>query len=179
MDERNRNISRFMLGFQRIFILIRSQIIGPYNISLLEKISKYSLKLKEESAIQFEMFKAEILKIVNENTEMRGFLENALNIEYISFVTDNLSEINGYLSVISDTALEICKHLKHDNFDRAYDLVDAIHCLPEAIMSKKHWNSKAFWKTYFMPYRKKWDNNFLSIKEKELVKSSILRIFKK
>ena len=177
MNEKNRNISCFMLGFQRIFIIIRSQIRSHYNISLLEQVSKYCLKLKDEEAIEFEIFRNEIFRILNDNLETNEFLENALKIDCISYVTDNLGEINRYLSVLNDTALEICTLLRHENFDRAYDLVDAIHCLPEAIMSKKQWNSKAFWKIYIRPYRKKWDNSFLSIQEKQLLKSGILGMF--
>ena len=177
MSEKNRNVSCFMLGFQRIFINIRSQIRNPYNISLLEQVSKYCLKLKDEDAIEFELFRIEIYGNVSSDLETYEFLENALKMDCISYVTDNLGEISRYLSVLSDAALEICALLRQENFERAYDLVDAIHCLPEAIMSKKQWNSKAFWKIYIKPYREKWDNNFLSIQEKQLVKAGISGMF--
>lgn len=177
MENKKINVSCFMLGFQRIFINIRSQIRSPYNISLLEQVSKYCLKLKDEDAIEFEIFRNEIFRIMSDNLETNEFFENALKIDCISYITDNLGEINCYLSVISDTALEICTLLRHESFDRAYDLVDAIHCLPEAIMSKKQWNSKVFWKIYIKPYREKWDNSFLCIQEKQLVKSGILKMF--
>ncbi len=158
-----------MLGIQRIFIIIRSQIKNPYNINLLEEVSKYCLALKDEHAIGFEAFKTEIIKTVKDNIETKGFLENALKIDHISFITDNLSEINRYLPVLSDSALEICEQLRYKNYDRAYDLVDVIHCLPEAIISKKQWNAEVFWSIYIKSYREKWNNDFLGIKEKELI----------
>ncbi len=162
-----RNITFFLLGFQRIFIHIRSQIQRPYNINLLEKISRYALLLNE-SDIGYDMFKAEILKIADTDAQLEEFFKTALNNFNISFETDNLQEIRSYLYVISDTSAEICMQLDNGNLDRAWDLVDAIHCLPEALLSKKDWNPKSFWDTYIRPYREKWDGNFLNVREKEL-----------
>ncbi|MHB8064409.1 MAG: hypothetical protein ACYDG2_17555 [Ruminiclostridium sp.] len=161
-----RNMTCFLLGFQRIFILIRSQIRSPYNIRLLGKISEYALMLKDRNNIEYDMFKIEILEMVEGDIEIEEFLNNALNNINSNFETNNLMEIKSYLYVLSDTAIEICKQLKDGCLDRAYDLVDAIHCLPEAIISKKNWNSKAFWNNYIKPYREKWDSNFLNNREK-------------
>ena len=158
-----------MLGFQRIFIFIRSQIRSSYNVSLLEKINTYSLLLIGKSEIRFDMFKIETISIVNGDTEIEDFFNKALNVDCSNYSINNLKEIMRYLYVLSDTALEICKQLKEGQFERAYDLVDAIHCLPEAILTKKNWNSKVFWNTYIRPYREKWDSDFLNIREKELV----------
>ncbi len=174
MDGKDRTASYFMLGFHRIFIIIRSSIRSPHNISLLCEISKYCLSLKEGHVTEFETFKTEIIRIVKDDAERKELLENALKIYEVEFITDNLIEMNRYLSVISETALEICTQLRHENFERAYDLLDAIHCLPEAIISKKQWNSKAFWKMYIRPYREKWDNQFLSSEERELQNTGIL-----
>lgn len=176
MDKKN--LTFFLLGFQRIFIHIRSQIQNPYNIGLLKKISEYSLTLIK-SDIEYDIFKTEINKIVNSDAQLEELFKMALNNINISFETDNLQEIKGYLYVLSDTSLEICIQLNAGYFDRAYDLVDAIHCLPEAILSKKNWNTKVFWNTYIKPYRERWDMNFLGSREKELVKHGMLSIFLK
>lgn len=171
MNEKERNITCFMLGFQCIFILIRSNIRSLYNIDLLEIISKYCLLIKEEHLIKFETFKSEIVKILNNDEKTKELLEIVLKAYEVIPVTDNLSEIYRYLSVIGDVALEICTQLGLKNFDRAYDLVDAIHCLPEALISKKQWDSKAYWKIYIRPYREKWDKQFLKNQERELLKT--------
>ena len=178
MNEMEKKISCFMIAFMRIFIIIRSCIKSPYNISLLNEISKYCLLLEEQNVAGFEAFRLEIIRVVKDDVKTKEFLEDALRIYEIDFITDNLCEINRYLPIINNTALEICTQLKQKNFDRAYDLVDAIHCLPEAIMKKKQWNSKVFWKTYIKLYREKWDKNFLSIEEKKLVKHGILGMSK-
>ena len=177
MNEKYKNVTCFMLGFQRIFIVIRSSIKNPYNIGLLEKISKYCLLLKEGHATKFETFKSEIIEVVKEYEETKKLLENALKVCEISFITNNLCEINRYLSIISETALEACRQLIQKNFDRAYDLVDAIHCLPEALISKKQWKPKTYWKIYIRPYREKWDKQFLMDYEKEFFKTGFFNFF--
>jgi len=116
MNEKYKNVTCFMLGFQRIFIVIRSSIKNPYNIGLLEKISKYCLLLKEGHSTKFETFKSEIIEVVKEYEETKKLLENALKVCEISFITNNLCEINRYLSIISETALEACRQLIQKNF---------------------------------------------------------------
>ena len=161
MNEKSKNSTCFMLGFQRIFVIIRSDIKNPHNINLLELISKYCLLLKEDKSTKFDIFKSEIYNIINKHDEINELIENALKIYEVTPITDNLNEIYRYLSVISYTALEICMQLRQKKFDKAYDLVDAIHCLPEALISKKQWDPKLYWKMYIRPYKEKWDNQFL------------------
>lgn len=169
MNKKMKYISCFMLGITRIFIIIRSQIKNTYNVSILGEVCKYCLMLKYSGAIEFDKFRDTIIKIVKNDAEMCEYLENALKMNNIDVVTDNESEIFRYLPVISDSALEICNLLRDKKFDNAYDLIDAIHCLPEAIINKSQWSPKEFWEIYIHPYREKWDNNFLSRKELELI----------
>ena len=53
-------------------------------------------------------------------------------------------------------------------------MVDAIHCLPEALISKKQWKPKTYWKIYIRPYREKWDKQFLMDYEKNFLKPVFL-----
>lgn len=178
MNEKNKNFTCFMLGYQRIFVIIRSDINNPYNLDLLEIISKYCLLLEEDQSTKFDTFKSEIYNIIDEHTDINELIENALKIYEVNYITDNLNEIYRYLSVISDTALEVCTQLRQKNFDRAYDLVDAIHCLPEALISKKQWDPKLYWKMYIRPYREKWDKQFLKTQERELLKTGFFKFFR-
>ncbi|RXE57503.1 hypothetical protein [Acetivibrio mesophilus] len=175
MNEKNRNITCFLIGFHRILIVIRSNIRNPQNMSLLETISKYCISLQEESLTNFEIFKSEIIEVVNEQKEIKELLNNALNVYEVDPITDNLSEIYRYLSVISDSALEICTQLRQKSFDRAYDLVDAIHCLPQALVCKKQWDPRAYWKIYIRPYRERWDKQFLENQERKLFITSFFK----
>lgn len=54
----------------------------------------------------------------------------------------------------------ICE-LNKKNFDKAYDLADSFHCLPEIIADNNFIIPKSFWKTFIKDYRRKWDNDFL------------------
>lgn len=54
----------------------------------------------------------------------------------------------------------ICE-LNKKEFDKAYDLVDSFHCLPEIIADNNFKVPKSYWKTFIKNYRSKWDKDFL------------------
>ena len=59
--------------------------------------------------------------------------------------------------------------LNKKEFDRAYDLADSFHCLPEIIADNNFTIPKSFWKTFVKEYRSKWDKDFLR-DEQRLIK---------
>lgn len=56
--------------------------------------------------------------------------------------------------------------LEQKNYERAYDLIDAYHCLPEIIADNNLSIPKKYWKTFIKSYRKKWDIDFLQAEQK-------------
>lgn len=58
--------------------------------------------------------------------------------------------------------------MKRKEFEHAYDLVDSVHCLPEIIVENNFCVPKTYWKTYIVPYRCKWDKEFLKEYQKQL-----------
>lgn len=150
----NEKIASFMLSFHRIFVFIRYQIKNEYNYNIMKVVYKYSLDVNR-NIFEFENFKTEILEIVKSDKDAKDFLNNALNIDFKDYTTNNLTEIYKYLPVLSDAMLEICTQLKDNCYDQAYDLVDSIHYLPEALLDKKKWDAKAFWRTYNKRYGQK------------------------
>lgn len=66
--------------------------------------------------------------------------------------------------------IRVCEELKHllenNNFKKAYDLADCIHCLPEIIADNCFVIPKSYWKIYVRPYRVMWDKTFLDEEEK-------------
>lgn len=161
MDKKDRNITCFMLGFHRVFVIIRSNISSPENINLIRIINSYCSLLKGEHIIKFVDFKSEISKSVKGNFENQEIVKNALNLSELEIVTDNIKEINRYIPIINCTTVEILRLLKCGSFNRAYDLVDAIHCLPKALMYKNIWSPNDYLNIYIKPYREKWDEKFL------------------
>ena len=69
---------------------------------------------------------------------------------------------------------EACKKLKEaldeKNFDKAYDLVDAIHCLPDIIAEQHMSITDSYWKSHINFYRDKWDKRFLVSQQQLYVK---------
>ena len=171
MNTKMNNLINFLIGTQRILIFVRSDIAKPINAIILKVILKFISSYLLLNTVDFESFKSEIISIHDLDKDVLEFLLNALSTNNINIKTDNFIEINKYMYVMKDSIIEICTHIDQGNTDRAYDLVDAIHCLPEALLNKKQWNSKRYWETYINTYRRKWDETFLRDKEKELVKS--------
>ena len=56
--------------------------------------------------------------------------------------------------------------LNKQEFDKAYDIVDSFHCLPEIIADNHFKIPKSYWNTYVKYYRKKWDKDFLRFEQK-------------
>lgn len=173
MVGKSANSACFLVSLQRILVFIRSQIKISFNEHLITIINNYLLELNNDYEINFLIFKGRILNLVEKENDFRDFFHGALELERSNFDTDNMDEINRYLPVIRDAVLELERCLKKSNYDRAYDLVDAIHGLPEAILNKKKWKARKYWKIYIKPYREKWDNDFLKGREKELFKKGI------
>lgn len=55
----------------------------------------------------------------------------------------------------------LINEINQENFDKAYDMIDCFHCLPEIIADNNLSIPKSFWKTFVKSYRNKWDNTFL------------------
>ena len=62
--------------------------------------------------------------------------------------------------------LLICKQ-----FNQAYDIVDAVHCLPDIIAENNFSVTKSYWMHHLKQYRHKWDNKFLVNEQKLYIKT--------
>jgi hypothetical protein len=166
----HKNIAYLLVSINRIFaFLIVKKVKVPYNIDILKIIKKYTLLDVINESNDYCKFKDDILNIGSLDNDAKTFLKSALNFDTTSVNTDNVDEIRRYLPIISETISEICKQININNLNNAYDLIDAIHCLPEALLEKKVWNPKDYWDIYINAYRKKWNSQFLSNEEHELL----------
>lgn len=82
--------------------------------------------------------------------------------------TDNIKQIVNYSILMSKICEHGCKLYDEMKYDQLFDLLDLVHGLPEALLYKRSWNSKSYWKTYFKPYRRKWDKHFMKPEQKML-----------
>lgn len=167
----NEDLTKLLVSISRIFTLIRFRINKPYNTKLLLFMRDCIFRKNDFTAFQKEYDESiklcDYFGIIGE--EEKNIFLPALDSLDIDKITDNVDEINKYFPIITDCITEICLHISEKNFDRAYDLVDAIHCLPEALLYKRKWKPKAYWKNYITQYRNKWDKDFFQKREKEVV----------
>ncbi len=172
----NIDLTKLLVSISRIFILIRFKINEPYNTMLLLFVRNFILGKNYD----FGAFKKEFEESIK-LCDYFGLISIYEKDTFISVLksfdfdkaTDNVDEINKYFPIITECITEICFHISERNFDRAYDLIDVIHCLPEALLYKKKWNPRAYWRNYITRYRNKWDKNFLQKCEKEVVKAGL------
>ena len=130
-----------------------------------------------------------IVQVLISNEELS--YENRIRIALSSI--DNLSKEQWYFAYhnnlyvhhvllknpyIYDILVKACLVLKYalveKSYDKAYDLVDAIHCLPDIIAENKFTITKSYWKTHIRYYRNKWDKEFLLCEQKLYMKQSNL-----
>jgi hypothetical protein len=83
--------------------------------------------------------------------------------------TNNIEQIAKYSILISRICENGCELYDESKYEQLSDLIDLAHGLPEALLFKEVWNPKAFWKTYFNPYRKKWDKHFMKAEQKAVL----------
>lgn len=161
-------IECFLIGINRVFILIRFKINEAYVISILEVILEFAVQIMEKKSIKFTAFTEKLLNIKELDEYSKEFLLQSLKVDCKPKNTNESNEVIKYLPIIIYTAGQIIDNLKINNYNKSYDLVDVIHCLPELLLKKK-WNPKDYWKTFIIPYRLKWDKDFLISMEKETI----------
>lgn len=144
-----------------VLVNIRSNIEYKLNVKVLDKIIGV-LSIDEEITDENQIRKV-IADVPDLDREKWYFVYH--NNIYVNHSLVKKEEIYSLL-------LTICKLLKttleNQQYDRAYDLADAVHCLPEIIADNGFSVPKSYWKINIGGYRKKWDKDFLKAEEKLL-----------
>jgi hypothetical protein len=170
------DVTLFMSGLNRILAYVLYRIPKINVIPLLDLALNYINTIKDSNAFSFSAFKNDIASLNALDDSTRESISDLLSItENLCITTNNMSEIRKYAPVLYDSINEVCVLIDKASFDRAYDLVDAIHCLPEALLDKNKWDPKSYWKTYIGAYRRKWDKSFLIQREKEVLNKNPFR----
>lgn len=71
---------------------------------------------------------------------------------------DSASDLN---KIMSDAINELEKLLAEKQYEKAYDLSDVIHALPEIYCSKEK-DMASYWNDFICPYSLKWNDNYFS-----------------
>lgn len=132
-----------------VLVLIRNNIRHELNAAILCKIIS-ALEAKE----------------IFEDNQIRkaiATIEDLDREQWYCMYHNNVYVKHEYLKNESAYSLliQLCDELKrlilNRDFDKAYDLADAFHCLPDIIADNDFEIPKSFFKTYINPYMKKWD----------------------
>ncbi|MBP2000776.1 hypothetical protein J2Z69_001807 [Paenibacillus shirakamiensis] len=155
------DLVNFLLIVNKLLILSRykmSETNGEYILSILNLIQRKS--------VQFMLGRREALdQLIEEALCLEE--KNMLNIEHqYPINSKGIISINQrnrmyqYLQIVNLVIEEIKDLILLNKYQQAYDLIDAIHCLPEIIVLQ-NWNERDYWKNFIYPYREKWDSYFL------------------
>lgn len=150
-----------------------------YDITFALIIIRNNITEKSNPQILAQMIKVLGEKNNTEDNQIRKAISSidGLDREYWFFVYHNnvyvnhqmLNKADIYALLVKLFQSLICE-LNKKEFDKAYDLADSFHCLPEIIADNNFAIPKSFWKTFVKDYRSKWDNDFLR-DEQRLLKS--------
>lgn len=139
-------------------IKIRNRIQEKSNVLVLSQMIKV---LKEKSNTDDNQIRKAISSVDKLDCEYWGFAYH--NNVYVNHCKMNKPIINDLLVMLLENLLDF---LNKEQFEKAYDLVDSFHCLPEIIAENNMKIPKSFWKIFISDYQNKWDKDFLRLEQK-------------
>ena len=148
-----------------------------YDIAFALTIIRNNITEKSNPQILSQMIKVLEDENNTEDNQIRKAIStiDGLDHEYWFFAYHNNVYVNYQMlnkAAIYDLLVKafqklICE-LNKKEFNKAYDLADSFHCLPEIIADNNFTIPKSFWKTFVKDYRSKWDNDFLRDEQRML-----------
>ena len=139
-------------------IIIRNNIKEELNAEVLFEIIK---TLETDNSTDENQIRKAISSIDQLDRE-RWFFVYHNNV----YVNHRIMNKPAILSLLVNALKCLLSELRRGNFDKAYDLADGIHCLPEIIADNDFKIPKSYWKTFVVNYRNKWDKYFLRDEQK-------------
>ena len=149
-------------------MIIRYRISDQKNLNVLYQIIKV---LEAANATNLQQSDDEWI----EDNQIRKAISTVddLDQEFWSFAFHNNVYVNQQIlknPYIYDLLIKILRELlyviKNEEFKKAFDLADNVHCLPELIADNNFTVPTRFWKYFVKNYRKKWDKKFLRKEQK-------------
>lgn len=143
------------------WVLVRSDIQYELNKTVLTQI-KQVLACRKQNFEDNQIRKA-IASIENLDHE-RWYYVYHNNV----YVNQQLLENEQIYHLLIKLCNMLTQLLEKNNFEKAYDLADCIHCLPNIIAENNLKIPKSYWKIHLKKYRNQWDRSFLKEEEKYL-----------
>ncbi|MBS5585864.1 MAG: hypothetical protein KHX36_06555 [Clostridiales bacterium] len=147
-------------------IIVRNDIQNNLNCDILAKISdvlKCSEQKDEENPIRRAL------------ASLHGLDSSLWNYVYHDnvYVMHRMVKDSHIYDLLLALCMESLRILEMKNFERARDLLDSYHCLPNMIADNHFSVPNAYWRTYIQPYRRKWDQTFLRAEQNFWRKRSV------
>ena len=147
-------------------IIVRNDIQNNLNCDILAKISdvlKCSEQKDEENPIRRAL------------ASLHGLDSSLWNYVYHDnvYVMHRMVKDSHIYDLLLALCMESLRILEMKNFERARDLLDSYHCLPNMIADNHFSVLNAYWRTYIQPYRRKWDQTFLRAEQNFWRKRSV------
>ena len=139
-------------------ITIRSDIREDLNVEILIQIIKV---LENENSIADNQIRKAISSVQGLDGEHWFFVYHD-NV----YVNHRFLKDKNIYNLLVELLKNLICILNKKEFDKAYDLVDNFHCLPDIIADNHFSIPKSFWKTHAKSYRNKWDKSFLRVEQK-------------
>lgn len=142
----------------KAFINIRHNVKEKSNIEVLEAIISVLNKGYNDS--EDNQIRRALRELKNLDIELWYYVyhDNIYTHHYL-FNNENIYKL--FKTLCRETILL----LENGDFERAYDLIDAYHSLPEIVANNNFIIPKSYWRTYIKSYRIKWDKDFLKGRE--------------
>ena len=158
-----------LLDLSAIFKLMRSDISNENNATILTKV--IDILSKGETDYIDNQIRMALASISSLDKEKWQF------VYYNNFyVTYKFLKNKIIYSILIQSCIEIKEALANHELEKAYDLLDCIHCLPEIIADNKLKIPKNYWKTHVAIYRKKRDKMFLLNEEKLYLRNEKIKV---
>ena len=151
-------------------IIVRNDIQNNLNCDILAKISD-ALKCSEQ--------KDEENQIRRALASLHGLDSSLWNYVYHNnvYVMHRMVKDPHIYDLLLALCMESLRILEMKSFERARDLLDSYHCLPNMIADNHFSVPNAYWRTYIQPYRRKWDQTFLRAEENFWRRVRLRRMF--
>lgn len=160
-----------MKAYQSVFVLIRAKPEGLYYIDVLKTFEKY---------IDLELSIKKIVKLKNDIDQIdiigKEYLKENLNVytEHKSF--NDVDKLKNYIYVLPVVTNQMIKLLERKEFERAHDFADAVHNLPEFLVTD-FWRADKYYNNHIKPYNKKWKDTCLDeLESRNTIKSYLSKL---
>lgn len=143
--------------------LIRSDIENEINEKILSKIILVLDEKMVETIFEENQIRKSVAEVIDLDEERWKWVY--CNNLYVNI---RLIKDKQIYRLLKKTCSQLHCEINRKNYEKSFDLVDCIHCLPNIIADNNFTVPKKYWKIYVKPYRKKWDSFFLKEEQKRM-----------